>query len=876
MRVRLMRRDFLLSIPCFYFILFLLCICGVWPITASAQDVWKGGAGNWNVSTNWSAGVPTSASSVRIDNGNAVVSQVTVSDGEQSGSLTVDSDDSVIVANGGNLALYGSTVSNSGMMLLNATNGAYLSIVGTVALTGAGTLTMSNNANNLICFSCVQNTGNTLTNQSTIQGAGTIQPGCSNTFNNQGTVNANQTTPLYISICNGPSANSGTLEATNGGTLVLEGSSYGTGTFDNTGGKIQAGAGSTVTLYDSAIVKNGNLTSTTTGMTQCNGSNGRCSLDGVTITGTHQVTSEEAFLNTITNNGSVQFGTSTTPGSMDIVGSVTLKGTGTLTMSNLAGNAICFSCVQNTGDTLTNQSTIQGSGTISPGCSNTFNNQGTVNANQSTPLYISICNGPSANSGTLEATNGGTLVLEGSAYGTGTFDNTGGTIQAGAGSTVVLYDSAIVKNGNLSSTSTGKTQCNGSNGLCSLDGATITGTHQVTSQEAFLNTVTNNGSVQVGVGSTAGVLDIVGSVTLKGTGTVTLSNLASNQICFTCVQNTGNTLTNQSTIQGMGSINPGSSNNLINENIVSANQTTPLTINGNFTNLKNGTVIGTLKVAKPSTLYISGGLFGNFSGTSLTGGKYMITGTLEFDGANIVTNAASITLTGTASRIINQSAVNALANLATNTSAGSFSVMSGRMYTTTIQNGVFTNAGKVTVGVNSGFQVTAPAQNPPVFGTYNKTGGTTTVDGVLTAQGGVTINKGNLMGKGTIATSVVSSGAVTAGDSATKPGILSVSTYTQKTSGTAIGSLVIPITSDTAFGKLAVSNGASISGPLTIKRLSTYLPAIGKTYTVLTAGAITGTFSNSTVAINSGEHFAITYNKTSTPQTVTVTVVSGP
>jgi hypothetical protein len=37
----------------------------------------------------------------------------------------------------------------------------------------------------------------------------------------------------------------------------------------------------------------------------------------------------------------------------------------------------------------------------------------------------------------------------------------------------------------------------------------------------------------------------------------------------------------------------------------------------------------------------------------------------------------------------------------------------------------------------------------------------------------------------------------------------------------------------------------------------------------------TGSFSNSTVAINSGEHFAISYNTASTPQTVIVTVVSG-
>jgi hypothetical protein len=389
--------------------------------------------------------------------------------------------------------------------------------------------------------------------------------------------------------------------------------------------------------------------------------------------------------------------------------------------------------------------------------------------------------------------------------------------------------------------------------------------------------VTNNGAFQMlGTSGNNVNIDILGSAVLAGSGTLTMGG-AGNIIFGFYQPSPGNTLTNQSTIAGGGTINPGSGNSFVNENIVNANKSTPLAINGNFTNAKNGNVIGTLKVAKPSTLYISGGLFGNFSGNTLTGGKYMVTGTLQFDGAYIVTNAAAITLTGTASRIINQSASDALVNLATNTGAGSFSVMSGRLFTTTIQNGIFTNAGKVTVGVNSGFQVTAPPQNPPVFGTYNQTAGTTTVDGVLTAQGGVNINKGNLMGKGTIAASVVSSGAVTAGDSASKPGTLSVTaTYTQKTSGTATGSLVIPITSDTTFGQLAVSNGASLSGPLAIKRLSTYLPAIGKAYTVLTASAITGAFSNSTVAINSGEHFAISYNKTSTPNTVTVTVVSGP
>ena len=49
------------------------------------------------------------------------------------------------------------------------------------------------------------------------------------------------------------------------------------------------------------------------------------------------------------------------------------------------------------------------------------------------------------------------------------------------------------------------------------------------------------------------------------------------------------------------------------------------------------------------------------AGTTLAGGAYNLTGALQFNGANIVTNAASITLTGTSSKIINQTAGNGLA-----------------------------------------------------------------------------------------------------------------------------------------------------------------------------------------------------------------------
>jgi hypothetical protein len=54
--------------------------------------------------------------------------------------------------------------------------------------------------------------------------------------------------------------------------------------------------------------------------------------------------------------------------------------------------------------------------------------------------------------------------------------------------------------------------------------------------------------------------------------------------------------------------------------------------------------------------------------------------------------------------------------------------------------------------------------------------------------------------------------------------------------------------------------------------LAAYVPPVGQTFTVLTASSVTGTFTNTTIAINSSEHFAISYTATG----VVLTVVAGP
>jgi hypothetical protein len=823
-------------------------------VFGQTNDNWLGGTGYWSTASQWSAGLPTSSSNAIIGSDGA--SAVTLNyNGAQCAGLTIDGGDSLTLVDGTIFTVFGPTISNAGVLSMNAiSGGAILDINGAVTLTGSGGLTMSNNANNEL-MGYAQPNGATFTNQTTIQGAGNIGSPSGGSFVNQGTVNANQTTSLTMSVGPGAVTNKGTLEATNGATLALNG-----GTVTNTAGTIHADPASTVTLTN-VTVSGGTLTTSGTGTIQANCCLSYSTLNGVTLNGTYQLNNNNIgyLQGTITNNGSMQINSTGSSGTfLDIVGAVTLKGTGTLTMSNNVNNAL-MGYAQANGATLTNQITIEGAGSISPASSDTFINQATVNANQTNPLLITA-SGTVTNTGTLEATSGATLELE-----NGTITNTGGVIHADSASIVSLYGMTI-SGGTLTTSGSGIIEAVCCQGYSTLDGVTIDGAFQwVSNNIGYLQgTITNNGPMTFNAPSgTSVVLDVDGAVTLNGKGTLTSTN-ANNEI-MGYAQNGGGSLLNQSTIEGTVQFGIGAGNSVTNEGTIYANQKTSLFIDANqgtFTNT------GTLKVKAGSVLYIQGGGFTNFSGTTFTGGKYLVNGTLEFDGADVVTNAANITLTGAKSAIINQSGTNGLASFATNTKTGSFSLMSGALLNSTVTSGNFSNAGKVTVGAKSNFQISAPQPNTA---TYTQTAGTTTVDGTLSATGGVTIQAGKLYGKGTIATSVVSSGSVTAGDSATKPGVLSPSTYAQNASGSlniAVGGLDV----GTQYGQLAVANGASLNGTLNIKLVNSFVPAVGNTFVIVTGSAISGTFAIvNGLSINGSEHFTITYN----PTNVTLTVVSG-
>jgi hypothetical protein len=625
------------------------------------------------------------------------------------------------------------------------------------------------------------------------------------------------------------------------------------------------GAGSKVLLGPDTSFSGGTLTTSVggiVGVTNNTSSEHNATLEGMTNTVTNAGTFEvfdggTAVLDgTINNTGSILLSGASASTLLDVSGpthAATLTGSGTLTMSNSPNNVIGVF-----GGGLTNvNNTIQGAGHIG----NTqmgLNNQGTIDANigggGANPLIIDT-SGTGSNTGTMEATNGGTLELLAS------FSNAGGKIEAvGTGSTVIMGPDTTFSGGTLTTSGGGVIGVTTTSAQhnATLEGftdiVTNAGTFEVFDGAALVldGTINNTGSIVLNGVNSSTLLDVSGpnhAATLTGKGTVMMSNSANNVIGVF-----GGGLTNMNnTIEGAGHIG-NTQAGVNNKGKIIANQPTALIIDAaGFSNT------GTLIVNNGSLMNITGP-FSNFSGTTLTGGTYMVSGTLQFNGANIVNDAAKITLTGAPSAIIDQAANDGLRNFAAITSKGALTLHSKK---TLVTPGDFSNAGKLTVTTGTKFTT---------GGAYTQTGGTTTVDGTLTAPSGTSIQGGKVFGKGTIASTVVSSGSFTAGDSPTKTGKLSPSTYTQNANGNlniAIGGL----TAGTQYGQLTVTNGASLNGTLNLTLINSFLPAIGATFTILTASARSGQFATvNGLGINGGEHFQISYSATS----VTLTVVSGP
>ena len=620
--------------------------------------------------------------------------------------LTISTGSVLNVINNGEINTNGTITNNGTITLEGAGNTTYLYAPTSTTLTGTGSVVLTSGNGS---YTGVVETagGQTLTNNETISGAGTIQDG---TIVNNATINANVSGETLTLQNFAAATNTKTLEATNGGTLAFNGS-----TWTNTGGTIAATNGSAVELYDTTSITGGTLTTTGTGQIYVT-SGYQADLTSLTIsTGSALNVQNNGELNTsgtITNNGTLTLQGNGNSTYLYAPTSTTLTGTGSVVLTS--NNGIYSGIVDTAGgQTLTNDETITGAGTIENG--NIVNN-GTINSSVSGAGLTLLGFSSATNSKTLEASNGGTLAFDGT-----TWTQTGvGTITAQTGSAVELYNNATISGGTLTTVGTG--QIYTTSGYVSyLSNLTNDGTFNVenNAQTELTGTITNNGSFNLTGNGNATYLLINGAVTLKGNGVISLGGTSYTNSIYG--EGTNPILTSFNTIEGAGNL--GSSNM-------------------GFTN--DGTIDANI-AGQSIAINVNSSGFTNYNGTTttLTGGTYIANGgNITFAAGNttgITTLAATVVEEG-GGQILNTSAGsgNALANLTSITSAGSF--------TTNVNftdAGAFSNAGSLIILGSTTFKVGSLTQ----ISAGSLTAGTYVLDSNLDITGTaqtITANAANL------------------------------------------------------------------------------------------------------------------------------------
>jgi hypothetical protein len=439
----------------------------------------------------------------------------------------------------------------------------------------------------------------------------------------------------------------------------------------------------------------------------------------------------------------------------------------------------------------------------------------------------------SASTANTIAQSGGTLTGAGNLTVSGSYTWTGGA-QSGAGETI-LGSGAVM---------------------------TITGGNIVVTAGRTIDDTATGAAINWTSGEIFGTLNNPGQLTLNNPGNIFLGGTLNNSGTITWTGGgafwfDGGTLNNQAggtaDVQGSSAIDlysgtPQITNAGTFEKTAGTGSTT---VGVAFTD--SGTV-----AAKSGTLNL-GSSFSNFSASTLTGGTYLVTATLSFAGANIQTNAATIVLDGSSSQILNSSSsVDALANFATNSATGSFTIQNGRNLTTAAS---FTNAGTLTVEASSNFKAT---------GNYSQTSGDTDLQGgTLTATGLADLQGGLLSGSGAVSANVNNAAQVGPGDS---PGTISINgNYTQTSSGAL--NLELGGTSSGQFDRLVVSGAATLGGTLNVSLINGFLPAPPQSFHVLTFASRSGDFATETgLALGGGLKLSPSYDATS----LTLITLPGP
>ena len=574
---------------------------------AQTTDTWKGGTGNWSNAANWTGGVPNATTvGVAVDGGNAVNSVVDVDGGYTVGQLTIDAGDSVSVDNDQSLTINAgaasaaTTIFNAGTLTL-ASSGNYtdLSIQSIVTLMGGGVVNVTS-ASRILGGGTLINADNTIQGDTSQTTLGYDQLAIVNQA--AGVIDANHSgQALTLDPNAGGVINAGTLEASDGGLLVLSG--YDVGPFANTG-VIQALDGSQVQLEDGVAISGGVLSTTGSGYID---STSGSTLADLTLQGLLKVANNQqiALNGTIVNDGVINLASSGNYTDIVVSGTTTLGGTGTINVTSasrfIGGGTLNIGAGQ----------VIQGDTSAATlGYDQlTINNAGVIDANTSgAALVIDPNGGGLTNTGTLMASNGGTLSLSG--YDVGIFVNNS-TITALDASQVVLSGGVTVTGGLLSSSGTGFIHSTTGSTLnnVTLQGAlTVDNDQQIALNGSFVN----NGSITLA--STGNYTDIVvgGTTTLSGGGVVNVTS-ASRIIGGGTLINVDNTIQGDTSEATLGY----DQLTIVNQpaGVINANHPgQALTLDPNAGGVVNA---GTLEASNGGTLSLSGYDVGTFTNTGV-------------------------------------------------------------------------------------------------------------------------------------------------------------------------------------------------------------------------------------------------------------------
>jgi len=629
---------------------------GACPTLAGTVSTWTDGNSNWLNAGNWNSGVPNSTTSACINDG---TSTVTLDANQVLNTLDLQIGSGNTLTSGLNMDLFvfGTQIINNGQFLMNGGGGAntFLALQNNVTLSGTGALTLTTAGGGGTSFIEQAFGGLTLTNQSTIQGAGIIgQNGLA--LVNSGTVNAN-TSGQVLTLQGTAVTNTGLMEATNSGVLNINGVAV-----NNAGGTISAnGAGAFVQLFGNTTIQGGTLNNNGGaffGTPQGNVAvlDGSTGAGAVTINGTYTsaLNTDTYLLGTINNAGNIQVNGGGGTNTQIFIDSanVMLQGGGTVTLSSLTGGGQAFIDQAAGGLTLINvNNTIQGDGILGQN-GLTIINQATINANSNGGAEINaltIQGTAVTNTGLMEATNSGVLNINGVVV-----NNAGGNIAStGAGASVQLFGSAVIQGGTLTNNG-GAFFGTPAGNVAVLDGSTgagpitINGTYtsDLGSNTYLLGTITNKNNFQVngGNGTNTQIFIDSANVMLQGGGTLTLSSLTGGGQAFIDQAAGGLTLTNvDNTIQGAGIIgNNGltlvnQTGGIINANSTGGPQITTLTVQGasvTNTGLMEATNSGVLNINGVVVNNAGGNITANGAGASvqLYGSTVIQGGTLTNNG----------------------------------------------------------------------------------------------------------------------------------------------------------------------------------------------------------------------------------------------------